>query len=138
MSDRSRARTGPWPASVPIEPSGAVAEGLVVRSRSGAIEGRTTGRCRPCSSHACPGWFIGVLWETGQQMYLCSEGWRYDAATRMITVVAGGEISARFVSPPPLGTPPLPRDHWPDRSALAHRKGWRVSIESARLPAVEE
>ena len=127
MTERTRAPgTGDWPTTFPIEPSGGVAEGLVVRSVSGAIEGRTTGSRRRCSSTNCPGWFIGVLWESGQQTYLCSEGWRYDPASRTVRVVDGGEISARFVSPAPLGIEPLPRTEWPARAALAHRKGWRI------------
>lgn len=118
---------GPWPATFPIASDGKVEEGLVVRSISGAIEGRTTGARRPCISHGCVGWFIGVRWETGQLMQICSEGWVYDAPTSSIRVTGGGEVSARFVSPKPLGTPPLPRDQWPDRKMLLKWKGWRVS-----------
>ena len=118
MTERTRAPgTGGWPPNFPIESSGGVAQGLVVRSVSGAIEGRTTGSRRRCSSTNCPGWFIGVLWESGQQAYLCSEGWRYDPASRTVRVVDGGEISARFVSPAPLGIEPPP----PRRVARARR-----------------
>ena len=108
---------GPWPTEFPVTPDGHVAKGLVVWSLSGEIEGRTTGGRRPCIAD-CPGWFIGVKWETGQQMHICSEGWEYDPETGSVRVTGGGEISARFVSPKPLGTPPLPRSEWPDRSAL--------------------
>lgn len=118
---------GRWPPNFPIDADGKVAEGLVVKSLSGDIEGRTTGSRRPCLTHTCPGWFITVNWETGQLMHICSEGWRYDPTTNSIRVVGGGEISARFVSPPPLGTPPLPRDAWPSRTDLLRRKGWRNS-----------
>jgi hypothetical protein len=111
-------------AEVPVTSDGTVDEGLVVRSRSGEIEGRTTGSRMPCRSHQCDGWLIGVRWETGQLLYVCSKGWRYDQATRTVQVVAGGEISARVVSPAPLGAPPLPRDRWPDRTEL-RGKGWR-------------
>ncbi len=117
---------GPWPAAFPVTDDGGVAEGVLVRSQSGEIEGRTTGSRRPCVSHGCPGWFIGVRWETGQLMSICSEGWAYDPATGEVRVTGGGEISARFVSPKPLGVAPLPRAEWPDRSTLSRWKGWRV------------
>jgi hypothetical protein len=61
-----------------------------------------------------------------QTMRPCSEGWTYDPATRTIRITGGGEISARVISPKPLGTPPLPRWEWPERAALRNRKGWRV------------
>lgn len=122
--------TAAWPADFPLDASGRVAEGLVaeglvVRSISGDIEGRTTGSRRRCTSAGCPGWFITVKWETGQLMHICSEGWVYDAATGEVRVVAGGEISARYISPKPAGTPPKPRDEWPDPASLTG-KGWRV------------
>jgi hypothetical protein len=56
-------------------------------------------------------------------MYICSEGWRYESESKTVHVVAGGEISARYVSPKPLGTEPLPRELWPDRGDLTG-KGW--------------
>jgi hypothetical protein len=118
--------TGPWPREFPAHADGSVAEGLVVLSLSGRIEGRTTGARLPCSSRSCPGWFIGVRWETGQLMRICSEGWAYDPATRTVRIHAGGEVSARYVSPPPLGTPSAPREDWPTRAELARWKGWRV------------
>jgi len=117
-----------WPEAFPTTGAGGVAEGIPVFSRTGAIEGRTTGSRRKCASAGCPGWFIGVRWETGQMMHICSEGWAYDPATRTVRVTGGGEISARVVSPAPLGTPPLPRDQWPPRSALTG-KGWRAKPE---------
>ena len=117
-------KAGPWPEEFPVAPHGRVERGLVVRSLSGKIEGRTTGGRRPCISLGCPGWFIGVKWETGQQMHICSEGWRYDPATKEVRVAGGGEISARFVSPKPLGVAPLPRSEWPSRSELG--PAWRT------------
>lgn len=116
---------GPWPKDFPVLDDGRVREGLVVLSRSGTIEGRTTGSRRPCISE-CPGWFIGVRWETGQLMFICSEGWAYDPGSDTVQVTGGGEISARFVSPKPLGVPPLPREQWPAREALRKWMGWRV------------
>ena len=115
-----------WPQLLPCSSENQIEEGITLLSLSGTIEGRTTGSRRKCSARNCPGWFIGVLWETGQQMYICSEGWHYDAQNHQIDVIGGGEISARYVSPKPLGVPPLPRDEWPDRELLAHRKGWRM------------
>lgn len=121
-----------WPKMLPYSSDKQIKEGIPLFSVSGNIEGRATGSRRKCisgkdTSRQCPGWFIGVLWESGQQMYICSEGWHYDSENDRIDVIGGGEISARFISPKPLGVPPLPRDEWPDRDALARRKGWRVS-----------
>ena len=120
-----------WPKMLPYASDKQIKEGIPLFSVSGKIEGRATGSRRKCisgkdTSRQCPGWFIGVLWESGQQMYICSEGWHYDLENDRIDVIGGGEISARFISPKPLGVPPLPRDEWPDREALALRKGWRV------------
>ncbi len=116
--------SGEWPAAFPLTAGGGVEEGLLVLSQSG-IEGRTTGSRRRCTSTGCPGWFIGVSWETGQVMFPCSQGWRYDPSDRSVRITSG-DISARVVSPRPLGVRPLPRDQWPPRSALRTRKGWRV------------
>lgn len=116
-----------WPEDMPFGGDGRIEEGLVVWSRSGTIEGRTTGSRLRCSSIGCPGWFIGVSWETGQSLKPCSQGWCYDPVLKIVRITGGGEISARFVSPPPLGTPPLPREQWPTRESLANGKGWRVS-----------
>lgn len=123
---------GVWPVEFPVLGDRSVAEGIVVQSLSGEIEGRTTGSRQPCITIGCPGWFIGVRWETGQLMRICSEGWAYDPANGTVSVTGGGEISARFVAPAPLGTPPLPRDEWPDRADLARFAGWRS--ESADQP----
>ena len=121
-----------WPKMLPYSSEKQIKEGIHLFSVSGNVEGRATGSRRKCisgkgTSDKCPGWFIGVLWESGQQMYICSEGWHYDSENNRIDVIGGGEISARFISPKPLGVPPLPRDEWPERDALARRKGWRVS-----------
>jgi hypothetical protein len=118
---------GRWPAELPLTEDGKVEEGLVVRSRSGEIEGRTTGARIRCTSIGCPGWFVAVTWETGQALRPCSEGWTYDAATKIIQITGGGEISARVIGPPPLGVEPLPRDQWPARASLTKRKGWRIA-----------
>jgi hypothetical protein len=118
-------RPGPWPTTFPVTADGKIEAGLVVHSLSGAIEGRTTGARRPCVSLGCPGWFVTVRWQTGQLMHICSQGWAYDPASRSIRVTGGGEISARFVSPKPLGTPPLPREQWPSREGLDRWAGWR-------------
>lgn len=122
-----------WPSDFPVTSDGRIAEGFVVLSKSGTIEGRTTGSRRPCISIGCPGWFIGVRWETGQFMSICSEGWAYDPDIQTIRVTGGGEVSARFVSPKPLGVDPLPRDQWPYRSAL-RGKGWRVLSDRGLTP----
>jgi hypothetical protein len=130
--DRTRAQAhkaspGRWPAQFPLDEAGKVEEGLVVLSRSGALEGRTTGARQRCTSIGCPGWFIAVTWETGQSLRPCSEGWHYDPETKAIQITGGGEVSGRFVSPAPLGVDPLPKEEWPTRAALAKRKGWRIT-----------
>jgi hypothetical protein len=126
-AEEHRLTAGSWPEEMPFGPDGRVEEGLVVWSRSGTIEGRTTGARLRCQSIGCEGWFIGVTWETGQRFRPCSQGWRYDPVTRTVRITGGGEISARVVAPAPLGTPPLPRDEWPDRESLASAMGWRVN-----------
>ena len=121
IPDRSRAQAhkaspGRWPEDFPIDEAGKVEEGLVVRSKSGTLEGRTTGARQRCTSLDCPGWFIAVTWESGQALKPCSQGWKYDPATKTIQITGGGEISGRFVSPAPLGIDPLPKEQWPARA----------------------
>lgn len=135
---RCRQRNGPirvaahvsdpgWPRHFPADADDHVREGVRVISRSGAIEGRTTGSRRPCASQQCDGWFHTVRWETGQLLHMCSKGWQYDSARSEVRVTGGGEISARVVSPEPAGVPPQSRDQWPPRATLARWKGWRVA-----------
>jgi hypothetical protein len=114
-----------WPSRLFMSDESLIDVGIPVRSLNRELEGRTTGSRRPCAAHGCPGWFVGVLWESGQQMYICSQGWHYNPTTREIEVIGGGEISARYISPKPLGTPPLPRNEWPSREELLKRRGWR-------------
>ena len=106
-------------------------------SRSGILEGRMTGPRQRCTSIGCPGWFVAVTWESGQALKACSQGWHYDAKTKVTRITGGGEISGRVVSPPPLGVDPLPKEEWPDpgrprqAQGLAHRR-----LEHAPEPAV--
>jgi hypothetical protein len=58
-------------------------------------------------------------------MFPCSKGWTYDPVARAVRITGGGEISARIVSPKPLGVAPLARDQWPLRASLARFMGWR-------------
>ena len=117
-----------WPSALPLIDGKRIAEGLIVKSLSGTMEGRTTGNRRKCiaTSTECPGWFIEVIWESGQRLWPCSEGWHFDPDTKIISVVGGGEISARFVSPKPLGTHPAPRNTWPSKKDLMKMRGWRA------------
>ena len=128
-----------WPEDFLLIDDRTVHEGILVRSLSQKIEGRTTGSRRKCASKKCPGWFIGVLWETGQQMYICSEGWHYARLSPddelSISIIGGGEISARFVSPKPLGVFPLDKSEWPKRQDLMKRKGWRKSEKYSIQPS---
>ena len=63
-------------------------------------------------------------------------GWAYDPDTRTVRVTDGGEISARFVSPKPLGTPPLPREQWTPPDVLARWAGWRRDLTTRAGRAV--
>jgi hypothetical protein len=124
---RSSESAGPWPSKFPVLEGGSVTEGLPVWSLNAHIEGRTTGARLPCLTTGCPGWLIGVRWETGQLMRICSEGWTYNPEHQTVRVTGGGEISARFVAPKPLGTPPAPPETWPTRDVLQRWKGWRTT-----------
>ncbi len=118
---------GEWPAAFPVLGEKAVTEGVVVRSLSGEIEGWTTGSRRRASPSGARVGSSGCGWETGQLMRICSEGWAFDPASGTVSVTGGGEISARFVAPKPLGTPPLPRSEWPTRAELQRFAGWRAA-----------
>ena len=110
-----------WPSAFPCTEN-TVQEGLKMWSLSGIYEGRTTGSRSKCSAADCRGWFIGVLWESGDQTYLCSEGWHYDPELQRLDIVGGGEIIGRFVTPRNI----LPREQWISRDELLTRKGWRI------------
>jgi len=112
-----------WPRDFPVIHDEAVREGLRMNSLNGTNEGRTTGSRSKCSADGCPGWFIGVLWESGDQTYLCSEGWHYDPENQELQIIGGGEITGRFVTPREI----LPRSEWPSREVLNQRKGWRIN-----------
>ena len=117
-----------WPKALSRLTEKTIAEGIRVFSVSRKIEGRTTGSVQKCRATGCPGWFIGVQWETGQLMHICSEGWHYSPDKNQIDLVGGGEISARFVSPKPLGVHPLEERDWPARADLRQRRGWRINL----------
>lgn len=120
-----------WPAVLPVLPDGRVERGLPVWSLAvatdgfaGLVEGRTTGGRRPCACPTCGGWFIGVKWETGQQMFICSRGWAYDSVTRSISMTAGNGLSTTIANDRPnTRSGPTPRSEWPDRSELG--PAWR-------------
>lgn len=116
--------SGGWPTSLDVLVDGRIEEGLTVRSLTGWMEGRTTGGRQGCPSHTCDGWLVGVVWEDGQERRICTMGWHFDPDTRELRIVGGGEVSARFVTPEPLGPPPRPRDEWPSRDELSARAGW--------------
>lgn len=95
----------PWPVDFPLRARGRVEPGLTVWSLpvdvdgfSGRVEGRTTGGRRPCAAPSCAGWFIGVKWKTGQQMFLCSRGWSYDPDRRMVTMTLGSGLSTTMAT----------------------------------------
>ena len=119
-----------WPTAFVLIDDKHVREGIPVFSISGTIEGRTTGNRRKCAADGCPGWFIEVQWETSQRFWPCSEGWHFSVNERgdeRIDIIGGGEISARFISPKPLGTYPLDRSEWPTKTQLRKMRGWRVA-----------
>lgn len=116
----------PWPASFPVSDAGRVERGLPVQSLpvavegfEGRVEGRTTGGRSACACPTCGGWFIGVRWETGQQMFLCSRGWAYDPTTSTVSMTAGSGLSTTIADDRPnTRSSPPPRGEWPDRSTL--------------------
>lgn len=120
-----------WPSEFPITPDGRVERGLVVWSlpvamegHVGRVEGRTTGGRRACACPSCGGWFVGVKWETGQQMFICSRGWRYDPLTRSISITAGTGLSTTVADDRPnTRSAPPPRRLWPQRVDLG--PAWR-------------
>ena len=121
-----------WPSHLPVLADGTLRTGIVVRSLSGRLEGRTTGGRRDCPSRKCNGWLIGVHWCDGQRLHICSEGWHYDPLADEIHVVGGGEISARFVSPKPLGRDPRPKNEWPARATLLKSRAWSTATDSRK------
>lgn len=122
----------PWPGNFPLSGEGRIERGLTVRSLpvevvgfSGRVEGRTTGGRRPCAAPSCGGWFIGVKWETGQQMWLCSRGWAYDAPSRTVSMTLGSGMSTTMATDRPDVRAPAPvRADWPDRADLG--PAWRL------------
>jgi hypothetical protein len=133
VHDEPGAARDPWPAQFPLETGDRVARGLTVWSLpvdvdgfSGKVEGRTTGGRRACAAPTCGGWFIGVKWETGQQMFLCSRGWEYDPATATVHMTAGSGLSTTVATDRPnVRSDPPPRDRWPQRNALG--PAWHVA-----------
>ena len=113
-----------WPSHFPIKSEKSIEVGLVCRSIDGNIEGRTEGDRRRCPSKQCRGWLVGVRWQDGQLLRICTEGWHFDPVKKELQVVGGGQISARVVSPKPLGRPPLARGAWPSRSELKKFRAW--------------
>ena len=105
-----------------------VPENIPVLSRNGAIRGRSLGRGQLCAAGGCietygPRWQLGVEWETGQTTIICDVGWeRRELPVDHIRITAGGEITARFVTP---------RDPGPDRNRLP--KGWLDSVPWTEL-----
>lgn len=115
-----------WLCGPPLQPDGRVTVGIPVWSlpvdvegHTGEVEGRTTGGRRTCPARSCGGWQVGVRWETGQLMYLCSRGWRYDAASNTMRMTAGTALSTTTASDRAnTRADPAPRSKWPDRDAL--------------------
>ncbi len=122
-----------WPADYPVDADGRVARGIPVWSLpvdvdgvSGLVEGRTTGGRMVCAAPSCGGWFIGVKWETGQQMFLCSRGWVYDAAANVVRMTGGDGLSTTVATDRPnVRAAPPPRVEWPDRAELG--PAWKTS-----------
>ena len=123
----------PWPSNFPVDEDNRIPRGLAVWSLpvevegfSGLVEGRTTGGRRPCAAPSCGGWFIGVKWETGQQMFLCSRGWEYRPASRSVHMTAGVGLSTTTATDRPnVRADPPQRSAWPDRARLG--PAWRAA-----------
>ena len=113
-----------WPVALVVDDDGRIPVGMVVRSLSNTIEGRTTGGRRRCTAANCGGWDVSVAWESGQDTRICSEGWHFDPVSRELRIVGGGEISARTVVDPSADIRPLPREKWPLREVLFTHPAW--------------
>lgn len=133
QADEVSSLVDPWPDALPLTAEGRVARGIPVWSLpvkapgfSGRIEGRTTGGRRSCAAPSCGGWFIGVKWETGQQMFICSRGWRYDTSSGVVEITDGvGMSTTTATDRPNTRAEPPPRHAWPPRQALG--PAWRTS-----------
>lgn len=129
-----------WPPAFDLDNDGRVAVGIPVWSLpvdvpgfSGRVEGRTTGGRRPCAAPSCGGWFIGVKWETGQQMFLCSRGWDYDPRARVVRMTRGSGLSTTMATDRlNVRADPPPRAEWPDRVALGPAWNARGGIGESR------
>jgi len=125
-----------WPQEFPLNDGDRVAAGLPVWSLpveasgfSGLVEGRTTGGRKVCAAPSCGGWFIGVKWETGQQMFLCSRGWEYEPGESTVRMTRGSGLSTTIATDRPnvrAGCPP--RAERPDRSKLG--PSWRGQADT--------
>jgi hypothetical protein len=121
-----------WPEYFPTLGEGRVECGLRVWSLpvevegfAGRVEGRTTGGRRSCAAPSCGGWFVGVRWETGQQMFICSRGWEFDSEARAVVMTAGVGLSTTVATDRPNTRSVVPpRSQWPDRGELG--PSWRV------------
>lgn len=113
-----------WPLALAVGDDGRIAVGMVVRSLSSAIEGRTTGGRRRCPNAHCGGWDVSVAWESGQDTRICTEGWHFDPVSRELRIVGGGEITARVSVDPSTDVAPLPRAKWPAKEVLLTHPAW--------------
>jgi len=113
-----------WPIALAVDDDGRIPIGMVVRSLSSTIEGRTTGGRRRCPHAHCGGWDVSVAWETGQDTRICTEGWHFDPVSRELRIVGGGEITARVHVDPLTEMVPLPRPKWPTREVLLTHPAW--------------
>lgn len=113
-----------WPVALAVDDDGRIPIGMVVRSLSSAIEGRTTGGRRRCPAAHCGGWDVSVAWETGQGTRICTEGWHFDPVSRELRIVGGGEITARVAVDHVTDVLPLPRAKWPAKEVLLTHPAW--------------
>ena len=113
-----------WPIALAVDDDGRIPIGMVVRSLSSAIEGRTTGGRRRCPAAHCGGWDVSVAWETGQGTRICTEGWHFDPVSRELRIVGGGEITARVAVDHVTDVLPLPRAKWPAKEVLLTHPAW--------------
>lgn len=113
-----------WPVALAVDDDGRIPVGMVVRSLSSTIEGRTTGGRRRCPAAHCNGWDVSVAWESGQDSRICTEGWHFDPVSRELRIVGGGEITARVSNDPSTDVLPLPRAKWPTREVLLTHPAW--------------
>ena len=128
-------------ADLPLTPDGRIPVGVRVTSRTGVVEGRTTGGRRSSGSGDDTRWSIAVSWRSGQRTFVDVDGITVDEPERgrpdtagerrsqielrrhaepfdprlyLVRIVDGGELTGRPGADPDV----RPESAWPDDDRL--------------------